>query len=218
MIDLAGGTSLDKKLTGTRSRITELLRRRQYTVEQLGKELKVSETAVRAQLALLQRDDIVEAMGEIKGARRPSLTYGLRPGVGLYFSKAYHTVLAHLVDILAVQMPKKEYIAVMRKLGRKLANSMPRPTGHLRARVEGTAKSYESFGTLMSVEEDGTKFIIRAHGCPFEEVVNVDGGICIAMETLMSRLIGVPVRQCCERGERTNCRFEVKKSLGRYTG
>jgi predicted ArsR family transcriptional regulator len=196
--------------------MTELLRRRQYTVEQLGKELEVSENAVRAQLALLQRDGIVEAKGEIKSTRRPSLTYGLRPGVGLYFSKAYHVVLTNLIDILAIQMAKKEYTSVMRKLGRKLANSTPRPNGNLRDRVEGTAKVFESFGTLTTVEEDKSKFVILAHGCPFEEVVNSDGGICIAMETFMGKLIGVPVRQCCDRGERTNCRFEVKKPLGRY--
>ncbi len=208
--------NLNKKLTGTRGRIIELLRRRQYTVEQLGKDLKVSETAIRAQLALLQRDGIVEAKGEIKIARRPSLTYGLTSGVGLYFSKAYHSVLAHLIDILAIQMPKKEYTTVMRKLGRKLANSTPRPTGNLRDRVEGTAKAYESFGTLTNVEEDGEKFIIVAHGCPFEEVVNGDAGICLAMETFMSKLIGVPTRQCCDRGARPSCRFEVKKHLVHY--
>ena len=118
---------MDKKLTGSRGRITEPLRRRPYTVVELGKELEVSETAIRAQLALLQRDGIVEAKGEIKSARRPSLTYGLTPGVGLTFSKAYHTVLRHLTDILALQMPKKEYTTVMRKLGRKLATSTPRP-------------------------------------------------------------------------------------------
>ncbi len=207
---------MTKKLTGTRSRIIELLRRRQYTVEQLGKELEVSETAIRAQLALLQRDGIVEAKGEIKIARRPSLTYGLSPGVGLQFSKAYHTVLGHLIDILALQMPKKEYTTVMRKLGRKLANATPHPTGSLRDRVTNTAKVYESFGTLTNVEEDRDKFIILVHGCPFEEVVNGNAGICIAMETFMSTLIEVPVRQCCDRNERTSCRFKVKKPLAHY--
>ena len=207
---------MNKKLTGSRSRIIELLRRRPYTVVQLGKELEVSETAIRAQLALLQRDGIVEAKGEIKVARRPSLTYGLTPGVGLTFSKAYHTVLAQLINILALQMPKKEYINVMRKLGRKLANSTPRPTGNLRDRVENTAKVYESFGTITNVEEDREKFIILAHGCPFEEAVNGDAGICTAMETFMSKLIEVPVRQCCDRDGSSNCRFEVKKRLKLY--
>ena len=204
---------LNKKLTGTRNRIIQLLRQKKYTVEQLGKELGVSETAIRAQLALLQRDGMVESRGEIKSARRPSLTYGLSPGVGLYFSKAYHLVLSHLIEILDIHMPKKEYTTLMRKLGRKLAESTPRPTGNLRDRVEGTAKYYESFGMLTHVEEDGKKFIIKAYGCPFAEAVNGNAGICIAMETLMSKLIGVPVRQCCDRHEMPGCRFEVNKHL-----
>lgn len=202
---------MDKKLTGSRSRIIDLLRRRPYTVVELGKELKVSETAIRAQLALLQRDGIVESKGEIKSARRPSLTYGLAPRVGLTFSKAYHTLLAHLIDILALQMPEKEYANVMRKLGRKLADSVPHPSGNLRNRIEGTAKVYESFGTLTNVEEDKEKFIIIAHGCPFGEVVNGNRGVCLAIETLMRKLIGASVRQYCDRSESSNCRFEVKK-------
>lgn len=207
---------MDRKLTGTRNRIVELLRRRPYTVVQLGKELDVSETAIRAQLSLLQRDGIVEAKGEIKIARRPSLTYGLTPGVGLTFSKAYHTVLSHLINIIALQMPEKEYTAVMRKLGRHLANSFQRPTGNLRDRVQGTSKVFQSFGTLTNVEEDKKKFVIVAHGCPFEKVVNGNNGICTAMETFMKTLIGSPVRQCCDRGESSNCRFEVKKPLEQY--
>ncbi len=208
--------NLNKKLTGTRARIIELLRRKQYTVEQLGQELGVSETAIRTQLALLQRDGMVETKGEVKIARRPSLTYGLAPGVGLYFSKAYHSVLSHLIDILALQMPKKEYTSLMRKLGGKLADSTTRPTGNLQDKVKSAAKFYESFGTLTNVEEDGKKLIIQAHGCPFEAVVNGNAGICLAMETLMSKLIGAPVRQCCDRGEMPSCRFEVKKTREHY--
>jgi predicted ArsR family transcriptional regulator len=204
---------LNNKQTGSRGRIIELLRRRSYTVVQLGKELEVSATAIRAQLALLQRDGIVEAKGEIKSARRPSLTYGLTPGVGLTFSKAYHTVLAHLIDILDLQMTKKEYTTVMRKLGHKLANATPHPTGNLREKIEDTAKVFESFGTLTNVEEDREKFVIVAHGCPFEEVVNGNKGICTAMETFMSKRIGVPARQCCNLDQSSNCRFEVKKRL-----
>ncbi len=208
--------NLNKKLTGTRGRIIELLRRKQYTVEQLGKELGLSETGIRTHLALLQRDGMVETKGEVKIARRPSLTYGLSPGVGLYFSKAYHSVLSHLIDILSSQMPKKEYTSLMRKLGGKLADSTTRPTGNLHDKVKSAAKFYESFGTLTNVEEDRKKFIIQAHGCPFEAVVNGNAGICLAMETLMSKLIGVPVIQCCDRGEMPSCRFEVKKTLEHY--
>ncbi len=197
------------KLTGTRGLIIQLLRKKKHTVEQLAKELEVSENAVRAQLALLQRDGMVESKGEIKGTRRPSLTYGLSPGVGLYFSKAYHSVLANLIDMLASQMPKREYTTIMRKLGRKLATSAPRSTGNLRDRVQEAAKFYESFGTLTTVEEDSHKIVIRAHGCPFEEVLDSTGGICIAMEALMSKLVGAPVRRCCAQNENAGCCFEV---------
>ena len=203
--------NLMKKITGTRDRIIQLLRKKQYTVEQLGKELGISETAIRSQLAVLQRDGIVEPKEEIKIARRPSLTYGLSSGVGLYFSKAYHLVLAHLIELLSHQLPEKEYTTFMKKLGRKLADATPQAKGKLQDRVKSAAKFYESFGTLTDIEDEDGKFIIKAHGCPFEAVVNGDAGICMAMESFMSRHIGASVRQCCDRGENASCRFEVKK-------
>jgi hypothetical protein len=33
--------------------------------------------------------------------------------------------------------------------------------------------------------------------------------VCRAMETLLAEFLATPVRECCERGERPRCCFEI---------
>ena len=51
---------MGKEVTGTRNRIVQLLRKHTYTVENLAKVLGVTENAIRAQIALLLREGLVE--------------------------------------------------------------------------------------------------------------------------------------------------------------
>ncbi|MGZ3598198.1 MAG: helix-turn-helix transcriptional regulator [Syntrophales bacterium] len=202
-----------KNITGTRKHIMNLLRKRQYTVEELAKKIGITRNAIRTQIVLLQRDGIVEPRGEIKGMRRPSLTYGLSVNADLLFSKAYPPVLANLLDVLAERMSQGELRTVMKKLGQKLAiNLKPHPTGNLQHRIDGAIKVYETLGGLCEIEEKGGKLIIKGDGCPLAEAVKADASICIAIESLLSELIGVPVLQRCNPRDRPSCRFEVKIS------
>jgi hypothetical protein len=38
--------------------------------------------------------------------------------------------------------------------------------------------------------------------------------VCCVAETLIAKLVGVPVQEHCDRGERPRCRFEVVTSGG----
>jgi predicted ArsR family transcriptional regulator len=201
---------LNKEITGARNRIVQLLRKRKCTVEDLARELGITENAIRAQIALLRRDGLVEPVGEMKGTRKPAVLYGPTRDVSLYFSKAYPSALANLVDVLADQMSPKEFRTVMKKLGQKLAASRPRPARNLRERVEDAVKFYESLGGLAEIEKEGERLIIKGYGCPLAEAVAAHPGICVAMESLMSELIGVPVHQRCDLGETPSCLLEVE--------
>src|SRR5512143_3932312 len=121
-------TSLNmEKPGGARDRIVRLLLERRNTIEALAGKLGVTRNAVRAQIALLQREGIVEIQGEVKGTRRPAAVYGLRPGADMHFSKAYPVILSHLIHVLAKKLDQTEFRTVMRELGQRLARSAPRP-------------------------------------------------------------------------------------------
>src|SRR5512144_2580696 len=123
-------TSLNmEKPEGARDRIVRRLLERRNTIEALASKLGVTENAVRAQIALLQREGIVEIQGAVKGTRRPAAVYGRRPGADIHFSKAYPVFLSQLVRALAQKLSQTEFRSVMRDLGKRLAGSVPRPAG-----------------------------------------------------------------------------------------
>ena len=57
----------------TRGKLVALLRRRELTVDEMATALGVTDNAIRAQLAALERDKLVEQRGVRRGAGKPSM-------------------------------------------------------------------------------------------------------------------------------------------------
>jgi len=195
---------------GTRDRIVRLLLKREHTIDALAKKLDVTENAVRAQIALLQREGIVEIQGEVKGTRRPAAIYGLRPGIDVHFSKAYPIILSHLVRVLAKKLSQDDFRMVMRELGQQLAGTVPHPSGDPRDRIKAALKFLKMLGGVAEMTEENGKVVVSSYGCPIAEAVNADWRSCTAMEALLKELTGLPVAERCDHGERPRCRFEIK--------
>ncbi len=194
---------------GTRDRIVKLLLGKPQTIEELAGQLGVTENAVRAQIALLQREGAVGIEGEVKSGRRPAAVYGVRVGVDVQYSKAYPTVLTHLVKVLGDRMPPKDFKATMKELGRDIASTVPRLPGNARQRVEGAVQFLKTLGSLAETSEEDGKIVIKSRGCPIGQVVAQDARACIAMETLLGQLTGLPVAERCNHDGHPSCRFEI---------
>ncbi len=201
--------SLDKP-AGTRDRIVRYLIKHQSTIESLATSLGVTQNAVRAQIALLQREGIVEIQGEVKGTRRPAAVYGIRPGADIHFSRAYPVILSHLTHVLAQKLSQTEFKTVMREVGQRLASSVPRPSGDPRERITGALKFFKMLGSVAEMTEERGKIIISSYGCPISEVVTADARSCIAMVALLQDLTGLPVAERCDHSEHPSCRFEIQ--------
>jgi len=200
----------DEKPPGTRDRIVRLLIGGRSTIESLAGALGITENAVRAQIALLQREGIVEIQGEVKGSRRPAAVYGVRPGADVHFSRAYPAVLSNLTHVLAKKLSQAEFKDVMQELGQRLARSAPRPSGDPRERVTAALKFLKMLGSVAEVSEEKGKMVISSYGCPIAEAVSADSRSCLAMEALLKDLTGLPVAEHCDHGEHPSCRFEIK--------
>ena len=81
-MNLTGGTR--RFLETTRGQIVALLRRGARTVEDLAKALGLTDNAIRAHLAALERDGLVRPDGSRRGigAGKPALVYGVPPEAG----------------------------------------------------------------------------------------------------------------------------------------
>lgn len=194
---------------GTRDRIVRLLLNKPHTIEELAAQLDVTENAVRAQIALLQRDRTVEVQGSVKSGRRPAAVYGVRPGADACPSKAYPAFLTHLVKVLTDRMPQREFRTVMKQLGKDIAASAPRATGDARQRVLAAVHYLRSLGSLAEMTEEKGRIVITSNGCPIGQVAANGESACLAMEALLAHMTGLPVAERCGRSGHPRCRFEI---------
>jgi predicted ArsR family transcriptional regulator len=87
-------------LRGTKGRIVKLLRRGEQTVDDLATPLELTPNAVRAHLAELERDGLVQQRSVRRGPRKPSYGFSLTEGGEALFPRRYDQVLnAVLADL-----------------------------------------------------------------------------------------------------------------------
>jgi predicted ArsR family transcriptional regulator len=205
---------LGRAARGTAGRIMELLRRGPMTVDELARALDITRTAVRAQLASLLHDNLVEHRGSRRGASKPSHVYGVTANAELLFSRAYVPMFTELVHVLAQRMRPRELSAALREAGRSAIAGRSAPGGSLRTRVAAASSLLNELGGLTEVAEEDGQYIIRSHGCPLAAVTADHPEVCNALESLLTEFVGSRVSKCCDRYDRVRCCFEVSAQAG----
>ncbi len=70
------------------------------------------------------------------------------------------------------------------------------------------------FGSLAELEERDGAPVIRGYSCPLSAVTSGRPEVCELAEALLCELTGLPIQECCDRGEQPRCRFELARSEG----
>jgi predicted ArsR family transcriptional regulator len=197
-------------LETTRGKVITRLRRGPSAVEELARELGLTDNAIRAHLATLERDGLVQQAGTRRGpgAGKPAVIYELAPDAEVRLSRAYAPVLTALVEELTGRLPPEQTEAVLLAVGRRLGRGARR-SGSLQERVRDAVAMLNELGGDASVESDPAGIRIRGCGCPISAAVARSPEACRAVEGLLSEVIGVPVVQCCQHGPRPQCCFTV---------
>src|SRR2546429_5370746 len=108
--------------SSTRGRIVTLLRRASQTVDELAQALHLTDNAVRAHLATLERDGYVKQQGARRSASKPAYVYELGPAAEQLFRKAYEPVLQQLLAEVSARLSPEEMDATLRSVGRRIAH------------------------------------------------------------------------------------------------
>jgi predicted ArsR family transcriptional regulator len=199
-------------LDTTRGRIVTALQRGDSTVDDMAAELGLTGNAVRAQITAMERDGVVMRVGRRPGTTRPSHVFQLTPEVEQVLSQAYVPLLTQLVQVFANALPTEQVDALMREAGRGLATELPfgrRRGATLRSRVSAASELLnKELGAVTHVEENGG-YVIRGAGCPLAALTGKHPAVCLAMESLLTELLGVEVTECCDRAARPKCCFEI---------
>jgi predicted ArsR family transcriptional regulator len=199
---------------GTQGRILNLLRKSAQTANEIAAQLGLTHNAIRGHLATLQRDGMVREAGWQRGASRPAVIYEVVPEAEAGLSKAYIPFVAHLMRILQEELPQGELDQIMHLVGRSLASEWPRLRGKFPERVEAASALLDDLGALNHVEQRNGGYVIRGRNCLLAAAVHRRPEVCRAMQSLLAELLEAPVRECCERGERPRCCFEIEASPG----
>jgi predicted ArsR family transcriptional regulator len=201
-------------LDTSRGRVVALLQRGALTVDEIANHLGVTHNAVRAQLIAMERDGVVRKAGQRPGTTRPFQVYELTVEIEQLLSQAYVPLLTQLVQVFANALPPREVAALMRQAGKGLAHQLPlakKSAATLEARVSNASEFLNTqLGAVTHIESNG-EYRIRGAGCPLAALTGKHPAVCLAMESLLSEVLGTAVRECCDRTAKPRCCFIVKK-------
>ena len=201
-------------MESTRGKILDLLRARDQTVNELAATLRLTDNAVRAHLSSLERDGLVKQSGTQPGFRKPHVTYALTPEAEQIFPKSYGVLLDLILIVISRQLSPKELRAAMREVGKRIAdNHLTETRGKSRnQRIETALRILKDLGGAASFEESEGKHFICGNGCPLSAATARHPEACLIAESLLSQIIGVPVKEHCIHGTAPSCRFEIRRS------
>lgn len=196
----------------TRGRLIALIRRGVSTIEELAAGIGVTDNAVRAQIQTLEDAGIVSATGTRQGAGagKPARVFQITPTGEAMLSSAYAPVLTALLESLADRLEPAAVTEILRDTGRRLAPADAVASGSIESRVQSAAAVLVALGAEIDVERTGSGFRLCGYACPLSAAVRAEPGACHIVEQLVSALVGMPVRERCDRTQGARCRFEVQ--------
>lgn len=200
----------------TRNRVIALLRRGQRSVEELAESLGITDNAVRAQLAALQREKVVQAIGVRRDGAvgKPATLYGMATDSSALFSSAYAPVLVALLAELGEHMTARQVGALLRRSGRRLARFLPERTT-FDERVRASATFLTEMGADAELVQTNDGYEIRGHGCVLSDAVVECPGTCAVLAQLLREVTGGSVKEHCDRTDQPSCRFSISPAAVR---
>ena len=202
----------------TKGKLLLILCRGPRTVNELTEELCVTDNAVRAQLQNLQEADLVRPLGLRAGTRRPHVDYELTPTARRLFPQAHEVVLRGLVDVLRERLPPEQVSALLTEVGRRVlgewAGDQLGREREPRRRLTGLFEKIRALTAGVSLEQHGDRAVLRACGCPLASVTSAHPQTCAALASVLGELLGGTVRECCDRTDAPQCRFEWTDAPG----
>jgi predicted ArsR family transcriptional regulator len=210
----------DQFFETTRGRILQLLRGTGLTVNELMAELELTDNAVRAHLAALEKDGLVKQAGIQPGVRKPHFTYRLTARGEELFPKAYDLLLNQLVQVLKQRLPPKEVEAILETVGSSLAEQQGATskreqantnTRSLQARVKRAVEVLGALGGAATIEKESGTLTIRGKACPLAVTVVEHPEACQLARALVAQIVGAPVIERCDREGTPSCAFEINE-------
>jgi predicted ArsR family transcriptional regulator len=145
------------------------------------------------------------------GARKPHVLYTVTTAVEQVFPKSYGRLLDLVLAAISRRLAQRELRNAMREVGRKIASeNCSNARGRTRRHRIGVAlRILSELGGSATLSRVGGTELIRGRGCPIAAVTANHAEACLIAESLLSEIIGAPVKERCQRGPAPSCCFEI---------
>jgi len=201
-----------RSLGPSRTALLAELRAEPRSIEHLSRALRLTPSAVRSHLALLQQDGMVERTSIRRAVRgKPAYAYRLTRNAMVLLSSAYAPAAAHLAAAVHDRLGTYDAVAVFRAAGRSLAIRHRSGSARVRARLEDAATAITELGGRAQLVERSDAFIVTSDHCPLSALTSEHPAACHLLEALVGEIAGVHARQRCEHSGMSRCRFEVPR-------
>lgn len=208
---MARKTKMDERFfESTRGQIVRLLRDSSKTVNEISAELGLTDNAIRAHLLSLERDNLVEQSGVIKGFRKPHFAYGLTEEGRNLFPKSYDSLFNQLMNVLKTRLVSTVVKDFLSEAGRRIGRQRPsNPEDSLDEKLARALSVLEELGGSATVVKEDGHILIKSGGCPFAEAVHEHPEVCHVAESMLAEIVGKPVKETCDRTGPPKCRFDI---------
>lgn len=205
------GDNISAQSTKMKRTLLTMLRAKPSTVADLAGAADLTVNAVRFHLESLEREALVEQAGTRRppGAGKPAVLYAASARADLILSNAYAPMLSACVEEVRGVLPASQLASFFRRVGERLGEGQEEARGPLSKRVAAASGFLNALGGFTTVTKTGGTYRIQGRGCPVGVAVAEEPCVCNAIESLVERVIGAPVKQCCEHSERPSCCFEI---------
>jgi predicted ArsR family transcriptional regulator len=181
--------------------LTMLKTKGSLSVNEMAKELGITEMAVRRHLNTLERDGLIATRLVRQAMGRPTNLYSLTELADELFPKKYHHLTLDLLGELAADSGEEAVDSLFEKRKLKLISKYESrmENKELAERVAELAEIQNANGYMVQWEQDGQgRYVINEHNCPISQVANQFNHACQCELNMFKQLLDADV-------ERTEC-------------
>lgn len=187
-------------MQATRQHILEILKQHgTATVEDLGKELRLTPVTIRHHLDILRSEGLVQApkVRRRDTPGRPQHVYSLTDAADNYFPKNYAGLADMVLQEVHGRSTPNEMDDFLTSVANRMAAEAPTaPPGEtLQQRMDRIVKFMNDKGYSTSYEQVDGGFLFRTLNCPYRDLAREHGDVCVVDQAMLRALTGqIPQR------------------------
>lgn len=205
---------VDRFFQSTRGKIVAELRRRgSASAADLALSFGLSPNAVRQQLVVLERDELVVERSVRRGPTKPTLEFSLTPHADTLFPQQYDKMLAAVLREVKVQYGTPAVESIFNGISQRAVAGAKRKitASDSEGRVAQLTNVLREHGVAAEYSLIDGGFLLHEHNCPYSGVVKEHPQVCQVIHQVIDETLGgnhTQTESLATGGK--SCRFELR--------